>query len=229
MNEHDKEFARRMLKEKRLSIDQVERIKSTVDLGGGSFRDIAIGRGLLPAEDFTPKPKQPLDPVYIILLAVSAIIFVGLLIMTIRRAEERSQHDEELAVASSKNMTETERKSAEARVGYQRSLVESREIRAREALKNAREAMARARSSAVGSPEHTQELNQAFVGYNAYLDVLPDDADVRLERAKTHQLRRNYDLAIADLERVAVLKPDLAPELEGRVAQLRLLLARTPK
>jgi hypothetical protein len=218
-----------MLKEKRLSIDQVELIKSTVDRGGGSFRDIAIGRGLLSAADFTPKPKQPMDPVYIILLAVSAMIFVALLVMTIHRAEERSRHDEELAVASSKNMTETERKSAEARVGYQRSLVASREGRAREALKQARDAMARATSSTVGSPEQTQDLNQAFVGYNAYLDVLPDDADVRLERANTHQMRRNYDLAIADLERVALLKPDLAPELKGRVAQLRLLLARTPK
>jgi len=79
------------------------------------------------------------------------------------------------------------------------------------------------------SPDLAQALNEAFVGYNAYLDVLPDDADVRIERARTHQLRRNFDLAIADLERAAELKPDRAPALRDQVAQLRLLLARTPK
>jgi hypothetical protein len=227
MNEHDKAFARRMLKERRLSIDQVELIKADVDRGGRPFRDVAIGRGLLSAADFIPKPKEPMGYVYIFLLASSALIFGALLILTIHRANERSQHDEELAVATSKNMSEAERKASEARVGYQRTIVNERESRAREGLRKARAAMARVTDP--GTPESTQALNEAFIGYNAYLEVLPDDVDVRIERAKTHELRRNYDLAITDLERAAALKPEQAPALKDRVAQLRLLLARTPK
>lgn len=226
MNEQDKAFARRMLKERRLSIDQVELIKKTVDGGGGSFRDVAIGRGLLSAADFAPKPTKPLEPVFIILMAVSAMIFVALLILTVHRARERSKHDEELAVETSKSMTEAERKSAEARVGYQRSVIEAREVRAHEGLAKARAAMARAGQQ---SPPEPALLNEAFVGYNTYLDVLPDDAAVRLERVRVHELRRNYDLAIIDLERAAALKPEQAPALKERIAQLRLLLARTPK
>jgi uncharacterized protein YciI len=80
-----------------------------------------------------------------------------------------------------------------------------------------------------GSPEAVLALNEAFVGYNGYLEVLPDDADVRIERARTHQMRRNYDLAITDLERAAELKPERAQALKDQVSQLRLLLARTPK
>jgi hypothetical protein len=226
MNEQDKAFARRMLKESRLSIEQVEQIKKVVDGGGGTFRDVAIGRGLLSAADFVPKPKKPLEPVYIILMAATAMIFVALLILTIHRAQERSKHDEELAVETSRSMTEAERKSAEARVGYQRSIVEVRELHAREGLAKARAAMARADQQPI--PE-TGLLNEAFVGYNTYLDVLPDDAAVRLERVHVHELRHNYDPAILDLERAAALKPEQAPALKERIAQFRLLLARTPK
>jgi hypothetical protein len=86
-----------------------------------------------------------------------------------------------------------------------------------------------ARATVSGTPEYTQALNEAFIGYNTYLDVLPDDVDVRIERAKTHELRRNYDLAIIDLERAATLKPAQAPALKDLVSQLRLLIARTPK
>jgi hypothetical protein len=62
-----------------------------------------------------------------------------------------------------------------------------------------------------------------------YLDVNPDDAAVRIERAKTHELRRNYDLAIADLERVIQLQPASAKMFQDKIAQLRLFLARSPK
>jgi hypothetical protein len=59
--------------------------------------------------------------------------------------------------------------------------------------------------------------------------VNPDDAAVRIERARTHELRRNYDLAIADLERVIQLQPASAKMFQDKIAQLRLFLARTPK
>ena len=72
-------------------------------------------------------------------------------------------------------------------------------------------------------------LNEAFIGYNMYLKEIPDDAAVRIERARTHQMRRNYDLAIADLERAIQLQPTLAASLRERIAQLRLFLARKPQ
>jgi len=232
MNESDKAFARRMLQEKRLGIDQVERIKAEVDRGGRSFRDVATGLGLLSEADVAPVPKPPLDPLYMALLGVSAIIFLALLILTITRAQERSAHDDEVAVATSKSMTEAEHKSAEARIGYQRSLIEARESRARDALARARAAMARvdaAPQAQPATPEIHAALDEAFVGYNTCLEVFPDDAGLRLERARVHELRRNYDLAITDLERAAALQPDQAAALRDRVSQLRLLLARTPK
>jgi len=142
---------------------------------------------------------------------------------------ENTAKDRELAVEQSKNMSETERKSAEARVGYQRSIIEARETKAKESLAKARQAMARVGDKPATSPEVLLSLNEAFVGYNGYLDVIPDDADVRIERAKTHQMRRNYDLAIVDLERAAQLKPEFAKGLQDQIAQLRLFLARTPK
>ena len=227
MNEHDKAFARRMLKEKRLSIGQIELIKAEVDRGGRPFRDVAVGRGLLSGADFAPKPKEPMGYVYIFLLAASVLIFGALLILTMHRAQERSTHDEELAIETSKSMATADRRAAEARVGYQRSIITERESRAKDGLNKARAATARV--TIAGSAEQVQALNEAFVGYNTYLEVLPDDVDVRIERAKVHELRRNYDLAIVDLERAAALRPAQAPALKDRVAQLRLLIARTPK
>jgi len=232
VNEQDKVLARRALEKKRLSIHQVEQILAEAARTGRSFREIALGRGLLSAPDFQPPPPKQVPLPYLILLGVSLTIFSVLLVTSTLRLRERSQRDDDLAVEQSKNMTEAEKKSAEARRGYQRSIVEAREARARQALAKARDAMARADDrlkTAPSSPDLPLALNEAFVGYNGYLDVLPDDADVRIERSRTHILRRNYDLAIADLDRAAELKPDRAPALRDQIAQLRLLLARTPK
>src|SRR6266480_3055002 len=60
-------------------------------------------------------------------------------------------------------------------------------------------------ASAASATEISLALNEAFVGYNMYLEEIPDDAPVRVERARTHELRRNYDKAIADLERAIEL------------------------
>lgn len=260
MNEQDKAVARKALEEKRLTIEQVEDVRAEVDRSGRSFEEVASSRGFLRAPKPAPPPAPPpartapapVSPrrslledaledllpssrfprLYAILLTASFVIFAGLLVMTVSKMRENSSQEQDLAVEQSKNLTEADRKSAEAMRGYQRSVIETREASARQALAKAREAMARVDErlkTAPTSPDLTLSLNDAFVGYNAYLEVLPDDADVRIERARTHQLRRNYDLAIADLERAAELVPDRAPGLKDRIIQLRLLLARTPK
>jgi len=247
MNEQDKSLARRMLETKQLTIEQVEELRSEADRSGRRFEDVARSRGWLkppqppaapPPAAAAPKAPSPargsvrFPGLYPVLLTASFLIFLGLLAMSLSKLSENSSKDRDLAVEQSKVMTETERRASEARLGYQRSIIEARETRAKEALVKARQAMARAddrMKTAANSPEIALALNEAFVGYNTYLEVLPDDAEVRLERARTHQLRRNYDLAIADLERVAQLRPERAPALHDQVSQLRLLLARNPK
>jgi hypothetical protein len=253
MNEQDKAAARRALEQQRLSIEQVQEIRAEVDRTGRSFEDVARSRGLLlappapppaapapapvarPLPPPTPRPPFRMEPRQMALLGAAAVVLIALIVSAVagfNQILERTAHDQELAVESSKNMSEADRQYSEAVVGYKRSLVQRREAIAAQSLVKAREAMARADALLKGgtaSPELPPALNEAFVGYNAYLDVLPDDADVRIERARTHQLRRNFDLAIVDLERAAELKPDRAPALRDQVAQLRLLLARTPK
>jgi len=254
MNEQDKAAARRALEQQRLTIEQVQELRAEVDRTGRSFEDVARARGLLlappapaavlpPAPSPVARPPAPppsrppfrMEPRQMVLLGVAAAVLIALIVSAVagfNQILQHTAHDEELAVESSKNMTEAERQSSEAIVGYKRSLVQRREAVASQSLAKAREAMARTDAllkAGTASPDLAQALNEAFVGYNAYLDVLPDDADVRIERARTHQLRRNFDLAIADLERAAELKPDRAPALRDQVAQLRLLLARTPK
>jgi len=228
MNDRDKAIARWALERKRLSIDQVEQIRAEVDKSGRSFRDVAVGRGMLSATDFLPPPPRKIPTVYFVLLACSLVIFAGLLAASAVQINERSKKDDELAVATSKNMAEADRKSAEARRAYQRSLIETREARARDALAKARAAKALAEQK-VGSPEATPHLNEAFGQYNSYLEILPDDAVVRVERARIHELRRNYDRAIGDLERAIELKRELEPALSDRIIQLRLLLPRKPQ
>lgn len=250
MNDQEKAYLRRALEEKLLTIEQVDELRKEIERTGRPLMEVVSSgtrMGLLstpPAPAVPPAPATPpssakrpghfakaakIPPLYAALLAASCLIFSGLLIATVVKMRANTAKDRELAIEQSKNMTETERLSAEARVGYQRSIIEARESKAKQSLAKAREAMARAGDRPTSNPEVVLALNEAFVGYNGYLDVLPDDADVRIERAKTHQMRRNYDLAIADLERAAQLKPERAQALKDQVSQLRLLLARNPK
>lgn len=231
MKELDKEIARWALKRHRLSIDQVEEIRAEIGRTGRSFRDIAVGRGLLSAEDFKPPPLK-LQPFYFALLACSVLIFGGLLAATLLKMGERTRKDDDLAIETERSRAEAERKGAEASRAYRRSVVMANEAAAREHLARARDAMTRIdtmlRTGALPN-QVGMVLNEAFVEYNMYLKEIPDDADVRIERARTHELRRNYDLAIADLERAAQLRPDLKPNLKDRIAQLRLFLPQKPQ
>src|SRR5436853_1052222 len=214
MNDQEKAYLRRALEEKLLTIEQVDELRKEIDRTGRPLMEVVSSgtrMGLLstpPTPAPPPRPSAPIDvpkpakaakipPLYAALLAASCLIFSGLLIATVVKMRENTAKDRELGIEQSKNMTETERLSAEARVGYQRSIIEARESKARQSLAKAREAMARVGDRPSSNPEVVLALNEAFVGYNGYLDVLPNDADVRIERARTHQMRRNYDLAIS--------------------------------
>ena len=232
MKDADKALARRALEAKRLSIDQVEQVRAEVARTGRSFRDVCVGRGLLSAADFPDSSSKSIPPVYFVMLACSLIIFGGLLFSSWHQLQERSKKDDELAVATSKNMTEADRLSAEARRAYQRSLIEGREARARAGLALGRSALAQADEKLKrepGTKAATKDLNDAFSGYNTYLEILPDDAGVRIERARVHELRGNYSWAVEDLERAVELRRDLEPAVKDKITQLKLLVPRKPQ
>jgi hypothetical protein len=64
---------------------------------------------------------------------------------------------------------------------------------------------------------------EATVAYSTYLDRFPDDADVRVERARANELRRDFERARDDLERAVLLKPDLEPRVREKLALFRML------
>ena len=242
MNDQDKAAAREALERKQLTIEQVEEIRAEVDRTGRSFRDVAASKGLLVAAKAGPSPwrralaeliqSTRMSPLYLGLLAASFLIFAGLLLASLFKLQERSRKDEELVLETVQSNRDADRKSAEARRGYTMGVLSEKEAQARESLAKARAAMARVETilqSGTLPSELTLHLNDAFVGFNRYLSEIPDDAVVCVERARTHELRRNFDLAVADLEHAIALKPELEPGLKSRIAQLRLLVARKPQ
>jgi len=240
VTDQDKAFARAALERKLLTIEQVEQVRVEVDRTGRPFEQVARERGFLPSAVPAPKPAMPrtaqparrIPVVYMALLAASFAIFTGLLIATVVKMRERSRQDEDLALETERSRAEAERQAAEASRGYKRAVVSGNEAVAREQLAKARAAMARVEQMLLSGrlpPELGSALNEAFIGYNMYLKEIPDDAAVRVERARTHELRRNYDLAVADLERAIELNRDLEPVLKARVEQLRRLVARNPR
>ncbi len=233
MNDADKALARKALEQKWITIDEVEAIRAEVDRTGRTFREVATAKGKLKGKDVpAPRPAPKIPPMYLAMLAASFVIFTGLLISSTVQMSERSRKDDELAVATSKNMAEADRKSAEAKLAYQRMLVENREARARAGLALARASMTAADEKLRRDPatkDAVKNLNDAFSGYNTYLEILPDDAGVRIERARVHELRGNYSWAIDDLERAVELRRDLEPAVKERITQLKLLLPRKPQ
>lgn len=234
MNEQDKAYAREALEKKLLTIEQVEAVRAEVDRSGRAFRDVAAERYAKPKNPppASPRPKTKMPPVYLGLLAASFVIFAGLLIASVVKLRERSAKDDDLAIETEKAHTEADRRAGEASRGYKRAVISTNEAEARKELAKAREAMGRvdALLKTSGPPDQLiLALNQAFVGYNMYLKEIPDDAPVRIERARTHELRKNYDLAIADLERAIQIDPTLSLTLKDRIAQLKLFVARKPQ
>jgi tetratricopeptide (TPR) repeat protein len=154
------------------------------------------------------------------------VIFAGLLFVTIYKMRERTQKDNDLAEESARMMVESERRSTEARRNYEQGIQNEREEAARKKLVYARAAITRA--AAKSSADATADLNEAFVGYNAVIEVFPQDPDLRIERSRVHEARRNYDRAVEDLERAILLKKTLEPALRDKIDQLKLLIARKP-
>lgn len=87
MSDQDQLLARRVLEKGRLSTVQAEALLEEAARTGRSFRDLAVGRGLVSAQDFQPpRPLQIPLPVLLLLGAVLTILAVFLVVSTLQRA-----------------------------------------------------------------------------------------------------------------------------------------------
>ena len=227
MNDQDKAAARRALEEKKLTIEQVEQIRMEVDRTGRPFQEVAAAHGLVNV----PARRRKIPLFYELLILATLLIVLGVPVSFLRLFE-KSKKDGDLAVETDRSNIDSDRKAADARRGYNKSLVDAKESDAQQSLAKARAAMARVETmlnSGTLPPELTVALNEAFIAYNNYLRVFPDDAVVCVERAKTHEMRRNFDLAIADFEHAITIQPALEPALRDRIAKAKQMLSRKPQ
>ncbi len=90
MTKQDQALARRALERNRLGSGQVEQLLEEAGRTGRSFRELAIGRGLLTAQDFQPLPRKEV-PLSVLLLLGVGLTLVALLIVitTMNRASAR--------------------------------------------------------------------------------------------------------------------------------------------
>jgi tetratricopeptide (TPR) repeat protein len=168
-------------------------------------------------------------PTFTILTALSAFIVCILAALTWVGFRSRGSQDLDLAVESGKARAQADRDSVKVIRDYEQQASTRRRETAQANLAKARTAWSKAQDrlrQAPGEPDLVPLLNEAFQGYSRYLDALPDDAEVRVERAAVHEIRRNPDRAIEDLLKASELKPSLAPDLAERIARLRKELGR---
>jgi hypothetical protein len=87
MSDQDQLLARRVLEKGRLSRVQAEALLEEAARTGRSFRDLAVGRGLLSAQDFqAPRPRQVPLPVVILLGVGLTILALVLVVSSLERA-----------------------------------------------------------------------------------------------------------------------------------------------
>ena len=231
MTPEDKRAAREALQQGRLSVEQVQELLADAGRTGRPFDELARERGLPSAKAPAPPPPAPSppasrNPVYPALLGASLLIFTGLLVATIIYRLDRSRRDRQLDLDSAQAHVDTERAALEAKRAYDRRRLAQREADAREGLESARQTRAWIHDRIgkdPGDPTLHDRAVEATISLNQYLDSFPDDAPALVLRSRAWELRRNYDVALRDLERALALKPELAPELRVRLDLLRKL------
>jgi len=229
MTPQDREFARRAIQEGRLTVAQVTVLKDEVGRTGRPLADLARERGWLAPPAVTLESLAKKLPIFDIVQAASAALILVLLTLTVWWIVGRSRRDEQRDEDSLRRVMEAERLNQQVRHDYGLKVVEQREKGAQEALAKARTSMKAAEEKAVSAPDDPElyiRLVEASLGFNAYLDVHPEDAPVLTERARAWELRGIAERAIADLERACSLRPDLEPALRTRIETLR---PRPPK
>lgn len=90
MSENDIILARRVLEKKRLSSDQIDQLMAECDRTGRPFRELALGRGLLSAQDFLVEPPKQVATAQILLLFAGLMLFMGLALLGTNYYQKRS-------------------------------------------------------------------------------------------------------------------------------------------
>jgi len=99
VNEQERNLVRRVLESKRLSSDQVDQLMAEGSRTGRSIREIAIGRGLLSAQDFQAQPPKQVATSTILFIFAGLMVFMGLALLTTRTFQARSQARDSLTKA----------------------------------------------------------------------------------------------------------------------------------
>jgi tetratricopeptide (TPR) repeat protein len=237
----DRTLAREALIRRRLTIEQVTELQKECDSSGRSFGQAAIARRLLGPEEVAsmlgsrPGPAErpaPVPAVFQRLLLGTLGILGLLLVVSLFHMIQREEKDRRLAEESIIERAKAEQQARDAALAYQRSRVANREVDARKSLDEARRIMAFAEErlrEAPAEPQLHPQLVQATIGFNGYLEVHPDDAPVLVERSRAYELRRDFERALADLDRALEVEKELAPKLDPKLQELRLQVARPKK
>jgi hypothetical protein len=103
MTELDQVLARRALERNRLSSGQVEQLLEEAGRTGRSFRELAIGRGLLTTQDLQAlPPKQVPLPVMILIGVALTIVALFIVVTTMNRAAARQGPERPASLQGSK-------------------------------------------------------------------------------------------------------------------------------
>jgi len=228
MTPADRDLARQAILRGRLTIDQVTALRDDCDRTGRPLADLALERGWLVPADLPFLRESPAHarkrPAFEILLVLSFLVLLGLLAISFQRLLGRSRQEDRQALESLQKMAEGDRLHEQTRYDYGRKLVEQREEVARASLAKARSALRSAEEKARSAPDDPHvylRLVEAVRGFNAWLDLHPEDAAVFPERARAWELQGNLERALADLERAVWLRKDLEPAVKSRIEDLR--------
>ena len=99
MNEMNEILARRAIEANRLSRDQADQLLEEARRTGRSFRDIALGRGLLSAQDLEHRPPKKVETFKIVMMFGGLMAFMILVLAATRYFQEQRQARSELARA----------------------------------------------------------------------------------------------------------------------------------
>src|SRR5205085_2784572 len=106
---------------------------------------------------------------------------------------------------------------------------EKRQTEANDALAKARTLMKSCEDRFRQEPSDPQlylRLVEATRHFNRWLEDNPEDAAVYVERSRAYELRRDFERALSDMDRAIALRKDLALNLDAKLQELRLQVAR---
>jgi hypothetical protein len=83
-------LARRVLEKRRLTEDQVAQLLDEARRTGRSFREIALGRGMLSAQDFQIVPPKQLPTSTVLLIFAGLMVFMGLVLFATNYYQKRT-------------------------------------------------------------------------------------------------------------------------------------------